>query len=125
MQTNINIDLPADFVELCRYSDETPEAVFQSFANQMSFPKFLTTQDRNERLATYFFIEHIQSPEFTGEISESLEDHYFPLLHTAVKESFEKYPNDREKAMKAARKVMKLWSEAAIAERRRKQDDDM
>jgi len=125
MQTNINIDLPADFVALCQYSNEKPEAIIQSFANQMSFPKFFTTQERNERFATYFFIKHIQSPEFTGEVNESLEEHYFPLLQAAIKESYEKYPGDRKKAMKAAQGIMTLWAEAAIKERRRKRSDDM
>ena len=125
MRTNINIDLPTDFVALCHYSDEKPEAVLQSFANQMSFPKFFTTQDRNERFATYFFIKHIQSPDFAGDINESLEDHYFTMIHAAVQESFEKYPDDREKAMEAVREIMRLWAEAAIAERRRKQSDEL
>jgi len=125
MSTNMNITVSNDFAQMCRYSQQTPEEVLQSFADQVSYPLFFTTKDRNEKLATYFFIQLIQSPEFKGQINESLEEHYFMQMATAINESFAQYPGDEEKAIAIARKIMEQWAKSAVAERSRYLTDDL
>jgi len=125
MQTNVNLNLPKQFVEMCQYSQQKPEEVLQAIANDMSYPLFMATKDRNKKLASYFFIQHVQSPRFKGQINESLEDHYFAQMATAVNESYEQYPNDEEKAIEAANNIMELWAKAAIAERGRYLTNDL
>ena len=125
MQTNMNINVPNEFAQMCQYSQQTPEEVLQSFADQVSYPLFFTTKDRNEKLATYFFIQLIQSPEFKGQINESLEEHYFMQMATAINESSAQYPGDEEKAIAIARKIMEQWPKSAVAERSRYLTDDL
>ena len=125
MQTNMNITVSNDFAQMCQYSQQTPEEVLQSFADQVSYPLFFTTKDRNEKLATYFFIQLIQSPEFKGQINESLEEHYFMQMAAAINESFAQHPGDDEKAIAIARKIMEQWAKSAVAERSRYLTDDL
>ena len=125
MQTNVNLELPKQFVEMCHYSQQKPEEVLQAIANEISYPLFLATTDRNKKLATYFFIQHIQSPDFKGQINESLEEHYFSQMSTAIDESYKQYPNDEEKAIEVANTIMETWAKAAIAERGRYLTDDL
>jgi len=104
---------------------QKPEEVLQAVANQISYPLFYSTKDRDKKYGTYFFIQHIQSPEFKGQINESLEEHYFDQMATAINESYEVHPGDEEKAIAAARTVMEQWAKAAIAERARYLTDDL
>jgi len=125
MQTNMNINVPNEFAQMCQYSQQTPEEVLQSFADQVSYPLFFTTEDRNKKLATYFFIQLIQSPEFKGQINESLEEHYFMQMANAINESFAQYPGDEEKAIAIAREIMEQWAKSAVAERSRYLTDQL
>jgi len=125
MQTNMNINVCDEFVQMCQYSQLKPEEVLQSFAEQVSYPLFFTTKERRKKLATYFFIQLVQSPEFPGEINESLEEHYFTQMATAINESFAQNPGDEAKAIAIARKIMEQWAKAAIAERGRYLTDDL
>ena len=125
MQTNVTLNLSNEFLEMCQYSQQNPEDVLQSFADEVSYPLLLTTKDRNKKLATYFFIQLIQSPDFKGQINESLEEHYFSQMATAIDESYAQYPGDQEKAVAVARQIMEQWAKAAIAERGRYLTDDL
>lgn len=119
MQTNMNIEVPKDFAAMCIHAQKDPEQVLQAVANQMSYPLFFTTKNRNKKLATYFFIDYIQSSECKGQVNESLEEHYFGQMANAINESYDQYPDDQEKALAAAQVVMEQWARAAIAERAR------
>jgi len=125
MSTNMNIEIPTDFAQMCYSVQQTPEQILQAVANTISYPLFYTTNDRNKRFGTYFFINHIQSPAFKGQINDSLEEHYFGQMETAIAESYEQNPRDEEKAIAAARKIMEQWAKAAIAERSRYLTDDL
>ena len=125
MPTNMNINVSNEFAQMCHYSQQTPEEVLQAFADHVSYPLFFTTKDRNKKLATYFFIQLVQSPEFKGQINESLEEHYFSQMSTAIDESYKQYPNDEEKAIEVANTIMETWAKAATAERGRYLTDDL
>jgi len=125
MPTNMNINVSNEFAQMCHYSQQTPEEVLQAFADQVSYPLFFTTKDRNKKLSTYFFIQLVQSPEFKGQINESLEEHYFMQMASAINESFAQFPGDGERAIAIARKIMEQWAKSAIAERSRYLTDDL
>jgi hypothetical protein len=117
METNIKITLPEDFDTLCSIYQIAPEAIIQSFINQVSYPLFYSRPQDTDRWATFFFLDFLESEGYECVVNEALEDEYLRKFTDALRPDL--FPNvyDASKAEKNGRAIMRQWLKAVLAER--------
>ncbi len=120
----MNLNLPEDFTTLCTIYQIKPETMIQSFIDQVSFPGFYYNPTGRNRWATYFFLHFLDTEESKYEVDRELENKYLRIFNHTILQMFDQ-KEDESKAKDAARKVMRQWLKAALAERTRYITDNL
>lgn len=116
METTIELNLSADFNDLCTIYQIKPEYFIQTFIDQVSFPEYYGRPGHRDRWATLFFLEFLRTQRSHYDVNRELEQQYLRLFRDSMMDKLEAGQANTPDFIEAGRDVMLQWVKAVLEE---------
>ncbi len=125
MKYTFELELSEDFHMLCDIFRIKPETIIQKIISRISFPFYYSNLNDKERWATLLLLDYLGTDHEITDEEFDFHRPYMDQLGDSVMGILRKDRDATKKAEAAARKVMKQWHKAVLAERAKYIIDDL
>lgn len=125
MKYTFELELPEDFHMLCDIFKIKPETIIQKIISRISLPFYYSNLNDKERWATLILLDYLDTDYEIEDTEFDFHRPYMDELSDSVMPILGGNPDAHSEAEAAARKVMKQWHKAVLAERAKYIIDDL